>query len=110
MSNQFKHEIWQSQTPAEMHQAFLGELDAGKQAIEEINDEGLEIINGGGALRNFYENNLQFHPENVGPTIKNMTATAIRKMASPITSGVAYTATGVAGELISKLPKGTKFC
>ena len=77
MSQQFEHETQQSQAPEEIRQPLLAELDASKQAIEELSDDELEAVNGGLSLsrglskaKAFYENKLQIHPENLVSKLK----------------------------------------
>jgi hypothetical protein len=47
MFNQPENENQQSVTPEEVRQSLLAELDASKQAIEELSDEQLEEVDGG---------------------------------------------------------------
>jgi hypothetical protein len=48
MSNQPENENQQYVTPEEVRQFLLTELDASKQVIEELSDEQLEEVAGGG--------------------------------------------------------------
>ena len=49
MSNQpeNEHQQYETVTPEEVRQSLLAELEAGKQAIDELSDEQLEEVAGG---------------------------------------------------------------
>lgn len=47
MSNQPENEMQQTQTPEEMRQILLAQVEASKQAIDELSDEDLEHVAGG---------------------------------------------------------------
>ena len=50
MSDQFENENQQPQTIGDLRQSLLAEIEASKQAIEELSDEQLEEIAGGAGL------------------------------------------------------------
>ena len=48
MSNQPENEIQQTLTPEEMRQFLLAQVESSRQEIEELNEEELEAVAGGG--------------------------------------------------------------
>ena len=54
MSNQSENEIQQTQTPEEVRQRILTELEANQQAITELSDEELEAVAGGFSFKSFF--------------------------------------------------------
>jgi hypothetical protein len=54
MLNQSENEMQQTQTPEEVRQRMLTELEANQQAITELSDEELEAVAGGFSFKSFF--------------------------------------------------------
>ncbi len=68
MSNQPEQANQQSLTSEELRQHLLTQIEASKQAIEELNDEELEGVAGGGFLH---------FMKGVGRTVENVAVTGL---------------------------------